>query len=586
MYKKSISQHSGLKEFFSYLIAVCLCIFLLFFIMKLWNAEPQNLFFYPGGDGWFHGMLVKGMIDNNWFLHNRFIGMPIGLKLYDFPVLENLHMIILKAVSIYTNSYALTINIYFVSTFILTTIFSMFVFRHFKFSRSSSIVGSLLYAFLPYHFMRNCWHIFLASYYMVPLAIMVAIWIYNTDLFFQRGTGSFFNFRSIVSIVVSLLVASSGIYYAFFMCFLLFVAGATASLNHKKICHLSKAGILILIIIIGLGFNAFPNIIHKLSHDGNKHVLLRPVECVEIYGLKISQMLFPIDDHRLSLLAHFKDRYNYTAPLINENTTASLGIIGSIGFLILLAWIFYRKDKKDGKDELVTRISLLNMAAVLFGTIGGFGAIFGYIFYSKVRCYNRISIYIVFFSIAAFLIFFERMIQNLVKKKIIHFPCILFIFILVLGVWDQTANNYMYAPDYESVKKAYKCDLDFVKKIEASVPRYSMIFQLPYVPFPEAGPTHKMFDYDHFRGYLNSNRLRWSYGAMRGGEADLWQRSVISKPLDEFLSEISKAGFKGIYIDRRGYEDGARDLETRLIKKLKEKPITSADGLLLFFTLP
>jgi phosphoglycerol transferase len=112
-----------------------------------------------------------------------------------------------------------------------------------------------------------------------------------------------------------------------------------------------------------------------------------------------------------------------------------------------------------------------------------------------------------------------------------------------------------------------------------------MVFQLPYVPFPENPNVNKMSDYDLYRGYLHSKSLRWSYGAMKGRDSDAWQRSVASRPLGEFVGEISKAGFKGIYIDRFGYEDNGANIESELSHILKSKPIVSENGRLAFYEL-
>ena len=79
-----------------------------------------------------------------------------------------------------------------------------------------------------------------------------------------------------------------------------------------------------------------------------------------------------------------------------------------------------------------------------------------------------------------------------------------------------------------------------------------MIFQMPYVPFPESPPVNKMVDYEHFKAYLHSKPLRWSYGAIEEGENDLWQRAVTAKPAEEFVGEISRAGFTGIHTNRDG----------------------------------
>ena len=85
--------------------------------------------------------------------------------------------------------------------------------------------------------------------------------------------------------------------------------------------------------------------------------------------------------------------------------------------------------------------------------------------------------------------------------------------------------------------------------------------------------------------YLHSNKLRWSYGAINTDRYDTWQRSIVLKPVPEFIEEIVANGFSGVYINRNGYADAAASLEGELTTLLGASPITNRDGTLLFFSL-
>jgi phosphoglycerol transferase len=140
-------------------------------------------------------------------------------------------------------------------------------------------------------------------------------------------------------------------------------------------------------------------------------------------------------------------------------------------------------------------------------------------------------------------------------------------------------------PPYQELKADFNSDATFVRKIEATVPSHTMIFQLPYIPFPESPPVNRMVDYDHLRGYLHSKDLCWSYGAMKGSKVDRWQRDTAGKPTEEMLSKLRAAGFGGIYIDRFGYADGGVRLESELARALNATPLVSPNQRLLFFSL-
>src|SRR5207248_10831939 len=111
------------------------------------------------------------------------------------------------------------------------TLTALAAFRQFGVAYLPALAGSLLYAYLPYHLFRNEGHLFLAAYYLVPLAVMVALWVYLDES--QKGVGSrkiqgrglgFFDSRPLfetrgrlcAAVIICLLVSSAGVYYAVF----------------------------------------------------------------------------------------------------------------------------------------------------------------------------------------------------------------------------------------------------------------------------------------------------------------------------------------------------------------------------------
>jgi phosphoglycerol transferase len=67
--------------------------------------------------------------------------------------------------------------------------------------------------------------------------------------------------------------------------------------------------------------------------------------------------------------------------------------------------------------------------------------------------------------------------------------------------------------------------------------------------------------------------------------ADCWQREMISLPTEALVRQLSRASFDGIYVDRFGYTDDARDVVARLEKILETKPLESADKRMVFFNM-
>ena len=165
------------KEVTFYLISLLLCLVFLIWVMQLWSADLSVPFSY-GGDAIFEGELIKGVIDNGGLNQNVYVGMPSGLLSYDYPINAYLDFFLMKLISYIFPNWALTMNIFFLLTFPLTTVFTLFVLRQFKISPLPAIVGSLLYAFIPFHFLRGEGHLLLSSYFLIPLVVLITFWIF------------------------------------------------------------------------------------------------------------------------------------------------------------------------------------------------------------------------------------------------------------------------------------------------------------------------------------------------------------------------------------------------------------------------
>lgn len=114
-----------------------------------------------------------------------------------------------------------------------------------------------------------------------------------------------------------------------------------------------------------------------------------------------------------------------------------------------------------------------------------------------------------------------------------------------------------------------------------------MVFQLPYSTFPMSQPLNRMGPYEQIRGYLHTQNVRWSYGALNGREAQTWQQSVSQLPAQAMVNALTIAGFKGIYLNQRGYSDSGKEMITRLAGILKAQPsVTSAFGEIFFSLEP
>jgi phosphoglycerol transferase len=520
---------------------------------------------------------IKGILDNGWYLHNGRVGAPAGLDMHDYPMTDNLHFLLIKLIGWAAGDYALTYNLFFLLTFPLTACSALWAMRRLGLSHGAALAGGLLYAFLPYHFQRAArGHLMLASYYLIPPMVVVLVWAFQGRLVRRRG---------LLALAIALVLPAGGVYYAFFACYFLAVAGLAAALRRGRAAPLLHAGTLIGAVVLGALLNLAPTLRYRARHGTSPAAVVRSPGEAEVLGLKVVQLLLPVTDHRLPWLAKVKARYNRACPCGTPNYPGwydclSLGVLGSLGFLLLLG----RLCRRGGTgDRPLDALAILNVSALLLAGVGGLGMLFALLGGTEVRAYDRISIYIAFFALCAAVAPLDRLLRRRggLGQRLLAYGTVGVA--LVLGVLDVTPRGGYGPPAW--VAREYAGDADFVRQVEASVPAGSMIFQLPYVSFPECPDPQRMTVYNHLRAYLHSRTLRWSFGGMRGREGDLWCQRVAGLPVPEQVRALAGAGFQGVWVDRFGFADGGAALEAQLAALLGTQPLISINGRLVFYPL-
>jgi hypothetical protein len=568
----------------AYVAIVVLCLIGETSLLRLNNANlaiPINAHW----DAYFYTALIKNIVENNGYYVNPALGAPGEQQSYDFPQPHATHWLGLKLLSFVSKNYAVVLNAYFLLTFPLIAILSLVTFRQFGVSYPLGILGGTLFAFLPYHLIRAESHLPYSSFYMVPPMVLVLLWLCAGEQFFGWDSpqhSPFVSRKGIAALCICVLLAGDTAYAAFFGSFFLLVAVAVSRWRYGH--HRLRSGSVLLgTLLLAFTLNLVPTFLYRARHGFNPQAVQRSMQESEIYGLKIAQLVLPVTGHRLKALAHLKDLYNQRGMpyWVTENDWSSLGVLGGGGFLLLLGFLLFKPNGNSGFD-LLDSLSLLNISGVLLGTVGGFGAIFAVLVSPEIRGYTRISVFIAYFSLFAIVAVLDKLFQSSSRMgRFVAYPAVGLL--LVVCVLDETIKAY--APDHQALQKEFAADDDFIKRVEGSLPKGSMIFQLPYVAFPASAPVNRMYDYDHLRAYLHSKNLRWSYGAMRGRDIDAWQASVSGMKPNDMAETLVLAGFRGIYLNRDGYADRGAALQSDLTSLLEREPLVSQDQRLLFFAL-
>lgn len=544
-------------------------------VLRLWDAT-LGIPFLPGGDGYLVLMQVKGVLDNGWVLSNPDLGAPFGQDLHDYAAnREVLNVAAVKLLGLFSSNPGTVYNVYFLLSFPLAALAAFLVLRWLRISRWTAVALAVIYALAPYHFRHQT---FLFAYYTVPLAAYLVLAVYAGAPLFERRVSR----RTLFTLGLCVAVALSGIYYAAFTVILVLAAGAIAFVASRRRSSLvAGAAIAVAIVLTGLVASA-PDLIYRAQHGSNTVVGVRSAFESQIYSLNPLQLVMPIEDHRFPPFRNLHRRWATSTPVDQEPT--HLGLIAGLGFIWLLLLVVAIAAGAAGRlasDLRQRHLAAATLTALLVGTTGGVGGFIAYVISPQLRAWTRLDIFIAFFALAALGLLLDAGQRELTRRGVrwtsAGFAALL-AGLCAFAVLDQT--NPSTAPDYAANAAAYRSDEAFAHEIEQTLGDGEMVLQLPYVPFPENGPVGGTGPYEHVRPYLHTEGLRWSFGSMKGRPDD-WQAALAGAPPETLLPAVAAAGFAGVYVDRAGSPDAARELEL----ELDTQPITTPDGRFSFYDL-
>lgn len=604
------------KDIISMVVMMTAVLIIMSRLYNLQNIDWNIPLYYNGGDGMTYLVDAKLMEEEGWMMQSSRLAAPFGSNDNDFYAsnLHNVDMMILKAIVNVVHNPATATNLLFLSIFPLIAIFTYFVLRNMRVRPWVSAVGGMLYCFTPYVFMRGMGHFVLSSYYFIPISILLCLWIFEDNRLFRLDRRFFLYWKNYFAIIVTVLIANNGIaYYPFFTCFFLLITGISMLIKTKKLAYLGKSITLVALISANVVIALLPSIRYIMENGSNKDAVYRTVDGAESFGLKIAQLILPVQAHGVEYLDKIITTYNTEMPLINENSTAYLGVVGIIGFITLIFTLFVRNMSEDRlyKKHLIL-LSELNVFAVLLGTIGGFSSLFCVVISPLIRCYNRISIFISFFAIAGICVIISAVCDRIVAGKALavaensadidnekpvnttkvnlrwlwQIPIAVIVgFVAIFSVYEGFVQSE--GLDYEANKVSYTFDAKFMQQIEDTLEDGALVFQLPNHEYPESGPVIDMLDYDLFRGFVHSTTIKWSYGGTKGRESDAFNKAIVELPtMVDIVDELLKNGFSGIYIDRYAFEpEDQEELENTLKEITGKEPIVSEDERLSFFDI-
>jgi hypothetical protein len=419
--------------------------------------------------------------------------------------------------------------------------------------RTPSVVCSILFGIAPYAFFRNLNHLNLLFYGLLPLQTVVLVFLMRHDLRIKSRYGC--GLLLVVSFVAGLFNA----YYLFwYLGFLLIAALSNLVCKNWQFAMAGLAG-------VGSGIGGFilqnlDTFLMRHQFGANSTAVCRSYSDLVRLALTLPDLFLP-SAHPWSWLQSLSwSIYFSKIPEIfyGESQNAYIGLVAATAFV----WMMVDGVLKifEERTEKISPLFWISGGVLALGLVGGVNYLIGAFGFYLLRSTNRYSIILAAIS----LLFLS---QKLSSKRLGWWRWPLVLTLLILGIWDQMPiSAYKPTTEHQAEIQKYLKDKEIFQRMERDLPAGAMVFQLPVHFYPEQGVVHEMGDYEHFRPYLQTEHLRFSYGTIKGRDDTWWQYEVEKMHPVLMVPELEKLGFSVILINRKAYPDQAVDFVNQMGK--------------------
>lgn len=409
--------------------------------------------------------------------------------------------------------------------------------------------GALLFAYTYHTFHRGLAHFSLIFTWTVPLGLL-AVWLVAQSKRLEwRSPGA------AVCLGVALALGVSNPYYLLFWGQLLVLALVTQWFGGRRRANLGIGLAAGMIALAGFAVTNAEVWLYVQEPEGLP-LLSRNYGGTERYALKPLEFFIPPLFHRFDALAFFGERYQRWSEWRGEEFLSYLGVVGIAGLIWLATLSSHRIFRRQPLPGQALAVGWL----VAYASVGGLTNLLAFFASFQVfRATNRAAIFVS----ALVLVFLMVRLSRLTAAWPARWRLGAALAVAAVGVFDQLPRRL---PDEQRARTAAEVSSDqkLGREMEAALPAGAMVFQIPVLGFPEVAPPHRLVDYEHFRPYLVTETLRFSYGAAKFRSRSRWQRDLENVPVATLVRRLENYGFAALYLNRKGYEDRAESILNEL----------------------
>lgn len=476
------------------------------------------------------------------------LGAPFGAHWNGYPTPDKPLVLLLGGLSHAVGVFAAA-NIGLLLAQVSSALAFYFVARWMRVRWEWAWAGALLFAYTYHTFHRGLPHFSFVFTWTVPVGLL-AVWLVAQSKRLAWGSPG-----GVVCLVAGLAFGVSTPYNMLFWGQLLIWALVAQWFGDRRWVNL-KIGFAAGAVALVAFFITNAEVWLHTQEPEAMPLLTRNYGGTERYALKPMEMFIPPTFHSWDWMAFFGHRYQRWSEWRGEPYLPYLGLVG----IAALLWLLGITVRRVLTRRAVPGQSLTLTWLLSYATLGGVTNLLAFfVGFQIFRATNRVAIFVS----AIVLIFLMVRLSRWSARWRPGWSVAAALAIAGLGLWDQLPRRW---PEevYARMRNDALSDLKLGREIQKTLPSGAMVFQLPVLGFPEVAPPGRLTDYEHFRPYLTTQDIRFSYGAAKFRARSRWQRDLENVPLETLVQRLERYGFSALYINRKGYDDRAEAMLNEL----------------------
>ena len=442
---------------------------------------------------------------------------------------------------------------------------------YFRYDLVIAMGPSVAFALPTFYWLRGPGHMALQYYWCIPLLVSAFHYLYHSKQISLRHAPFW------LLTFLAFFIGIQNPYYSWMSAQLLGLSlfYFVFKSDFKKI---SITASMLTAILAGFILCNADTLLFRLSHGPNEGAVTRSFASLDFFALKIPGLFLPPPFHQWHSFSEWAQIRWYDRGLAGgEAGSPYLGVTGILGLFSLIIGVLFCQVRRTAHALNFTLWHALWI--ILYSVSGGLTTMTGVAGFALFRCANRLSMFILCYS----LIFATSVASRYITSQLRY----AFMALTLFAVYFDQCPSPRAISEVTTTQSWVDSDRSFAIILETAMENHGMVFQLPIVSFPEHGPVHQMVDYEHFRPYLFTTGLSYTYGNNKGRHDEDWQENTAALPAREMVDSLENQGFSCICINRNAYLDRGEELLASLRETgLRDFRESAAHDLVAVFLAP